>query len=111
MEKVKKYNAKMNLLDGFAEDIINIDDLNKIQDMEGLRDQTQKFSLKVKELVEAMQKRIKEQNDKKIAALNVHKIIIYRSMRLSCIRENNRPRKAVSMLSQNLKPSTRTVAK
>lgn len=38
MEKVKKYNAKMNLLDGFAEDIINIDDLNKIQDMEGLRD-------------------------------------------------------------------------
>lgn len=62
----------MNLLDGFSEDIVRIEDLEKIQKMRGLDDEIQKFTLKVKELVEAMQKKIKEQNEKKIEQIKVH---------------------------------------
>jgi hypothetical protein len=49
----------MNLLDGFSDDIIKIDDLEKIQKMRGLEDEIQKFQLKIKELVESLQKKIK----------------------------------------------------
>ena len=49
----------MNLLDGFSEDIVKIEDLEKIQKMRGLEEEIQKFTLKVKELVEVMQKKIK----------------------------------------------------
>lgn len=61
----------MHLLDGFSEDIVKIDDLEKIQKMRGLEEQLPKFTGKIKELVEALQKRIKQQNEKKLAALKV----------------------------------------
>ena len=38
----------MHLLDGFSEDIVRIEDLEKIQKMQGLEDEIQKFTLKVK---------------------------------------------------------------
>lgn len=41
----------MNLLDNFAEDIVKIQDLEKIQNMRGLEEEIQKFTLKIKELV------------------------------------------------------------
>ena len=56
----------MHLLDGFSEDIVRIEDLQKIQKMRGLDDEIQKFTSKVKELVEAMQKKIKDQNENKL---------------------------------------------
>lgn len=62
----------MHLLDGFSEDIVKIDDLEKIQKMRGLEEQLPKFTGKIKELVEALQKRIKQQNEKKLAALKVN---------------------------------------
>ena len=46
-------------MDGFAEDLINIDDLGKIQGMEGLEEEMSKFVSKIKQLVEGLQKRIK----------------------------------------------------
>lgn len=49
----------MHLLDGFSEDIVKIDDLEKIQKMRGLEEELPKFTGKIKELVEALQKRIK----------------------------------------------------
>lgn len=61
----------MHLLDGFSEDIAKIDDLEKIQKMRGLEEEIQKFTLKVKELVEAMQKKIKEENEKKLQKIKV----------------------------------------
>lgn len=61
----------MHLLDGFSDDIVKIDDLEKIQKMRGLEDEMQKFQLKIKELVESLQKRIKEQNEKKLLAIRV----------------------------------------
>lgn len=64
----------MNLLDNFAEDIVKIEDLEKIQNMRGLEEEMLKFTLKIKELVEALQKRIKEQNEQKLLALRVHLI-------------------------------------
>ena len=68
-EKRKKENAKMNLLDGFSDDIVKIEDLEKIQKMRGLEEEIQKFTLKVKELVEVMQKKIKEENERKLAEI------------------------------------------
>lgn len=62
----------MHLLDGFSEDIVKIDDLEKIQKMRGLEEELPKFTGKIKELVEALQKRIKQQNEKKLAALKVN---------------------------------------
>lgn len=56
----------MNLLDGFSDDIVKIEDLEKIQKMRGLEEEIQKFTLKVKELVEVMQKKIKEENERKL---------------------------------------------
>ena len=50
----------MHLLDGYEKDIIKIDDLEKIQKMRGLEQEINNFSNKVKELVDAMQKKIKE---------------------------------------------------
>lgn len=38
----------MHLLDGFAEDIVKIDDLEKIQKMTGLEEEIQKFTAKIK---------------------------------------------------------------
>lgn len=35
--------------------------------MKGLEEEMQKFTLKVKELVEVMQKKIKEENERKLA--------------------------------------------
>lgn len=66
----------MHLLDGFSEDIVKIDDLEKIQKMRGLEEELPKFTGKIKELVEALQKRIKQQNEKKLAALKVNYLII-----------------------------------
>jgi benzoyl-CoA reductase/2-hydroxyglutaryl-CoA dehydratase subunit BcrC/BadD/HgdB len=81
----------MHLLDGFAEEIVNIDDLIKIQDMEGLREETQKFTAKVKELIEALQKRIKEQNEKKIVALGVY-YFLFRNSKPGYIKGRLMPR-------------------
>jgi hypothetical protein len=39
--------------------------------MKGLEEEMQKFQLKIKELVESLQKRIKEQNEKKLLEINV----------------------------------------
>ncbi len=55
-------NAKMHLLDNYEKDIIKIDDLEKIQKMRGLEEEMSNFSNKVKELVDAMQKKIKDEN-------------------------------------------------
>lgn len=66
LEERKKQNAKMHLLDGFESDIIKIDDLEKIQKMRGLEDEINNFKNKVKELVDAMQKKIKEENERKL---------------------------------------------
>lgn len=38
----------MHLLDGFSEEIVNIDDLKKIEKMTGLEEEIQKFTSKVK---------------------------------------------------------------
>jgi hypothetical protein len=38
----------MHLLDGFSDDIVKIDDLEKIQKMRGLEEEIQKFTIKVK---------------------------------------------------------------
>jgi hypothetical protein len=50
----------MNLLDNYEKEIIKIDDLEKIQKMRGLEEEMSNFSNKVKELVDAMQKKIKD---------------------------------------------------
>jgi hypothetical protein len=49
----------MHLLDGFSEDIFKIDDLEKMQKMRGLDEEIIKSTTKIKELIEAMQKKIK----------------------------------------------------
>ena len=71
-------NAKMHLLDNFEKDIIKIDDLEKIQKMRGLEEEMSNFSNKVKELVDAMQKKIKEENEKKLEEIRVH-LCLYRN--------------------------------
>ena len=55
---------------------MRIDDLEKIVKMRGLEEEIQKFTLKVKELVESMQKRIKDQNEKKLAEIKVRIVTI-----------------------------------
>ena len=66
----------MHLLDGFSDDIVRIEDLEKIQKMRGLEEEIQKFTSKVKELVEVMQKKIKEENEKKLAEIRVKYIFM-----------------------------------
>ncbi len=50
----------MHLLDNYEKDIVKIDDLEKIQKMRGLEEEMNNFSNKVKELVDTMQKKIKD---------------------------------------------------
>ena len=59
-------NAKMHLLDNFEKDLVKIDDLEKILKMRGLEEEMNNFTNKVKELIDAMQKRIKDENEKKL---------------------------------------------
>ena len=61
----------MHLMDGFSDEIVRIDDLEKIVKMRGLEEEIQKFTLKVKELIESMQKRIKDQNERKLTIMKV----------------------------------------
>jgi predicted transcriptional regulator len=61
----------MHLLDGYEKEIIKIDDLEKIQKMRGLEEEINNFSNKVKELVDAMQKKIKEENENKLRDIKV----------------------------------------
>lgn len=59
------------MLDGYEKEIIKIDDLEKIQKMRGLEEEINNFSNKVKELVDAMQKKIKEENESKLKDIKV----------------------------------------
>ena len=71
MEEKKKLNAKMHLLDNFEKDLVKIDDLEKILKMRGLEEEMSNFTNKVKELIDAMQKRIKDENEKKLEEIKV----------------------------------------
>lgn len=67
----------MHLLDNFEKDLVKIEDLEKIQKMRGLEEEINNFMNKVKELVDAMQKKIKDENEKKLHEIKV----LYRLVR------------------------------
>ena len=50
----------MHLLDNFEKELVKIEDLEKIQKMRGLEEEINNFMNKVKELVDGMQKKIKD---------------------------------------------------
>ena len=54
--------------------------------MTGLEEEIQKFTSKVKELIEAMQKKIKEQNELKLAQLKVQNFTISLEIRRKALR-------------------------
>lgn len=58
-EKRKKEAAKMHLIDNFADDLVQEEELDKLRKMHGMDEEIQKFSAKVKEIVEIIQKKIK----------------------------------------------------
>lgn len=97
----------MNMLDGFETDIIKIDDLEKIQKMHGLEDEINNFKNKVKELVDAMQKKIKEENEKKLQKIKVL-VPPPRNQRRSSSSGRRRPNASPSPPSNNSKSSART---
>ena len=84
MEEKKKLNAKMHLLDNFQKDLVKIDDLEKILKMRGLEQEMNNFTNKVKELIDAMQKRIKDENEKKLEEIRVI-LKIFRNLSKSCL--------------------------
>lgn len=63
----------MHLLDGYEKEIVRIDDLEKIQKMRGLEEEINNFSNKVKELIDGMQKKIKEENERKWGQIRVRR--------------------------------------
>lgn len=70
-EKRKKEASKMHLLDNYAEDLVVDEELDKIKKMRGIEDEMAKFSSKVKEIVENIQKKIKEMNEEKLKSVRV----------------------------------------
>ena len=51
--------------------MVKIDDLEKILKMRGLEEELNNFTNKVKELIDAMQKKIKDENEKKLDEIRV----------------------------------------
>ena len=47
-------------MDNFEKQLVKIDDLDKIMKMQGLEEETNNFTNKVKEIIDAMKKRIKD---------------------------------------------------
>jgi len=80
----------MHLLDGYEKEIVNIEDLEKIQKMRGLEEEINNFSNKVKELIDAMQKKIKEENEKKLSQIRVW-LVVYRNLRTNCSSARSKP--------------------
>ena len=74
--------------------------------MRGLEEEIQKFTLKVKELVESMQKRIKDQNEKKLAEIKVS-FLSCRNLKGNWKIERKKLKKRAWMQFTNLKESSR----
>jgi hypothetical protein len=58
-EKRKKEAAKMHLIDTFADELIQEDELEKLRHIRGIDEEITKFHSKVKEIIENIQKKIK----------------------------------------------------
>lgn len=96
----------MHLLDGYEKEIIKIDDLEKIQKMRGLEEEINNFSNKVKELVDAMQKKIKEENESKLKDIKVLSFL-FRNQNRSCSFVRSRLNVGHCRQSNNSKPNAK----
>jgi hypothetical protein len=61
----------MHLIDNFADELVQDEELDKIRKMRGIEEEIAKFCLKVKEIVENIQKKIKEKNEEKLKSVHV----------------------------------------
>ena len=90
----------MHLMDGFSDEIVRIDDLEKIVKMRGLEEEIQKFTLKVKELIESMQKRIKDQNERKLTIMKVWIYVFQKSEKKLEMKEQAAEKKTMDAISE-----------
>lgn len=61
----------MHLIDNFADELIQEDELDKLRHIRGIDEEIAKFHSKVKEIVENIQKKIKEMNELKLKEVHV----------------------------------------
>ena len=93
-EKRKKEAAKMHLIDNFADELVQEEELDKLKKMRGIEEEIAKFHIKVKEIVENIQKKIKEMNELKLKDVHVMELLCRNFSSVSSIgrhRQNRRP--------------------
>jgi hypothetical protein len=76
-ERRKKELAKMNLIDNLHEELVqNDEDIKKLIKIKSVEEETSKFTQKIKEVVETIQKKIMEINEKKLREIRKFELAI-----------------------------------